>query len=319
MKNTVLYMVVPCYNEEKVLPLTAPMFSEKVNKLVQSGKISDKSRILLVDDGSKDGTWQKILALAGQDEHFIGIRQSRNRGHQNALYAGLMESKDLCDITVTVDCDGQDDLNAVDRMIDEYENGAQIVYGVRENRRSDGFFKRFSAQFFYKLLRWFGADVIYNHADFRLVSSRVLQSFAAYKEVNLFLRGMFPLVGFKSTCVYYERKKRVAGESHYPFRKMVSLAADGITSFSIKPIHFITVLGAVISVISFFLIVWAIVVRLLGMTERGWASMTALICFFGGVQLLSLGVVGEYIGKIYLETKARPKYIISDRTEPKSK
>lgn len=315
MCKATLYMVVPCYNEEQVLPITAPMFLEKLNALILAEKISKQSRILFVNDGSRDKTWDIICALSRQDEHFIGISQSRNRGHQNAVYAGLMESKDRCDITVSVDCDGQDDLDAIDQMVEEYLGGAEIVYGVRSDRKTDSPFKRLTAQSFYKLMNALGAEVVYNHADYRLVSSRVLQSFAEYKEVNLFLRGMFPLVGFKSTCVYYEREKRLAGKSKYPLRKMISLALNGITSLSVKPIRLITLLGLVISLVSFGLVIWALVVHFMGLTVRGWASMTALICFFGGIQLLSLGVVGEYIGKIYLETKGRPKYIISDRTE----
>lgn len=315
MCKATLYVVVPCYNEEQVLPITAPMFLEKLNALISAEKISKQSRILFVNDGSRDKTWDIICALSRQDEHFIGISQSRNRGHQNAVYAGLMESKDRCDITISVDCDGQDDLDAIDQMVEEYLGGAEIVYGVRSDRKTDSPFKRLTAQSFYKLMNALGAEVVYNHADYRLVSSRVLQSFAEYKEVNLFLRGMFPLVGFKSTCVYYEREKRLAGKSKYPLRKMISLALSGITSLSVKPIRLITLLGLVISLVSFGLVIWALVVHFMGLTVRGWASMTALICFLGGIQLLSLGVVGEYIGKIYLETKGRPKYIISDRTE----
>ncbi|MBR7070876.1 MAG: glycosyltransferase family 2 protein [Clostridia bacterium] len=315
MSDTVLYLIVPCYNEEKVLPITVPLFMQKIEELAEKGIISGKSRILFVNDGSKDKTWDLICGFAAKNARVIGISQSRNRGHQNALYAGLMEAKDHCDITVTMDCDGQDDLNAIDRMIEAYENGAEIVYGVRNSRKTDGFLKRFTAQGFYRMMNGLGAEIVYNHADFRLVSARVLQEFSAYREVNLFLRGMFPLVGFKSTCIYYERKKRLAGKTHYSPKKMLALALDGITSLSIKPLRFITVLGILISVISFFLIVWAVVVHFLGMTERGWASVTALICFFSGIQLLSVGVVGEYIGKIYLESKARPKYIISERTD----
>ncbi len=315
MCKATLYMVVPCFNEEQVLPITAPLFLEKLNALISAEKISQESRILFVNDGSRDKTWEIICALSRQDEHFIGISQSRNRGHQNAVYAGLMESKDRCDITVSIDCDGQDDLNAIDKMVEEYLGGAEIVYGVRSDRKTDRPFKRLTAQVFYKLMNALGAEVIYNHADYRLVSSKVLQSFAEYKEVNLFLRGMFPLVGFKSTCVYYERTRRLAGKSKYPLRKMISLALNGITSLSVKPIRLITLLGLMISLVSFGLVIWALVVHFMGLTVRGWASMTALICFFGGIQLLSLGIVGEYIGKIYLETKGRPKYIISDRTE----
>lgn len=235
--NTILYIIIPCYNEETVLPITSKMFLDKLTSLIQSNTISNSSRILFVNDGSKDKTWEIICNLAKQDEHFIGISQSRNRGHQNAVLAGLMEAKDKCDITISIDCDGQDDINAMDEMVEQYKQGCEIVYGVRSKRDTDTFFKRFTAEGFYKLLNWMGAEVVYNHADYRLVSSRVLKEFANFKEVNLFLRGMFPLVGFKSTSVYYERHERIAGESHYPLTKMLSLAFDGITSLSIKPIR----------------------------------------------------------------------------------
>lgn len=315
MSRTVLYIVIPCYNEEKVLPITAPLFLAKLNELINADKISNDSRVLFVNDGSKDSTWSIIENLSDSDEHFIGISQSRNRGHQNAVYAGLMEAKDKCTVTISIDCDGQDDINAMNNMIDEYHNGAEIVYGVRSSRKTDSFFKRFTAEGFYKFMNFMGAEVVFNHADYRLVSSKVLQSFSEYKEVNLFLRGMFPLVGFKSTSVYYERNERIAGESHYPLKKMIGLAVDGITSLSVKPIRFITGLGIITFIVSLFLILWAVIVHFAGSTEPGWSSLIALVCFFGGVQLISIGVVGEYIGKIYLETKARPKYIISDKTK----
>ena len=312
--KAVLYIVVPCYNEEKVLPITSGMFLEKVQKLIQAEKIDEKSRIMFVNDGSKDRTWEIILELAKKDEHFIGISQSRNRGHQNAVLAGLMEAKDCCDITISIDCDGQDDINAMDQMIEEYYDGCEIVYGVRSNREKDTIFKRCTAQGFYKFLNAMGAEVVYNHADYRLVSSRVLQEFANYKEVNLFLRGMFPLVGFKSTSVYYERHERIAGESHYPLRKMLALAFDGITSLSVKPIRMITELGIIIAMLSFAGVIWSIVMALLGRTVAGWASMVCIVAFIGGVQLICTGVIGEYIGKIYMEVKHRPRYIISERT-----
>ena len=269
---------------------------------------------MFVNDGSKDRTWEIILELAKKDEHFIGISQSRNRGHQNAVLAGLMEAKDCCDITISIDCDGQDDINAMDQMIEEYYDGCEIVYGVRSKRETDTIFKRCTAQGFYKLLNAMGAEVVYNHADYRLVSSRVLQEFANYKEVNLFLRGMFPLVGFKSTSVYYERHERIAGESHYPLRKMLALAFDGITSLSVKPIRMITELGIIIAMLSFAGVIWSIVMALLGRTVAGWASMVCIVAFIGGVQLICTGVIGEYIGKIYMEVKHRPRYIISERT-----
>ena len=309
-----LFIVIPCYNEEAVLPITAPMFLKKITDLSAAGKISPDSRVLFIDDGSRDGTWSIIQDLSIRDPHYMGIRQSRNRGHQNAVLAGLMEAKDQCDITISIDCDGQDDINAMDQMVEEYLNGCQIVYGVRSKRDTDTFFKRFTAESYYKLLKGMGVDAVYNHADYRLVSSRVLQEFANFKEVNLFLRGMFPLVGFKSTSVYYERHQRLAGKSHYPLSKMLALAFEGITSLSVKPLHIITGLGCGIAALSFIGVLWSVVVALLGQSVAGWASMTCIICFIGGVQLICLGVLGEYIGKIYLEVKGRPRYIISERT-----
>ena len=313
----VLYIVIPCYNEEQVLPITCSMFLEKIKSLVQKEKISDESRILFVNDGSKDKTWEIIKQLAKEDYHYKGISQSRNRGHQNAVLAGLMEAKDVCDITISIDCDGQDDINAMDAMVDAYLDGCEIVYGVRSRRDTDTFFKRFTAEGFYKVMNWMGAEVVFNHADYRLVSSRVLQEFANYKEVNIFLRGMFPLVGFKSTSVYYERHERIAGESHYPLSKMLALAFDGITSLSVKPLHLITGLGCGIAVLSFIGVIWSVIVALTGHSVAGWASMTSIVCFIGGVQLICLGVLGEYIGKIYMEVKHRPRYIISELTEEK--
>ena len=318
MKTPRLYIVIPCYNEEAVLPITAPLFRDKLLSLSAQGKISPDSRVLFVNDGSKDNTWNLICQLAKEDEHYKGICLSRNRGHQNALLAGLMEAKDKCDITISIDCDGQDDINAMDAMVDEYLSGAEIVYGVRSKRDTDTFFKRFTAESFYKLMKWMGADTVYNHADYRLVSSRALKEFANFKEVNIFLRGMFPLVGFKSTCVYYERHERIAGESHYPLKKMLALAFDGITSLSIKPIRIITGLGVVISLVAFALIVYALVSYFTGNVVSGWASSLIVTCFLGGIQLISLGVIGEYVGKIYMETKGRPRFIISERTEDKT-
>lgn len=312
-----LYIVIPCYNEEEVLPITNKLFLDKINQLVGEGKISDDSRIMFVNDGSKDSTWDIIQKLAVEDKHFIGISQSRNRGHQNAVLAGLMEAKDLCDITISIDCDGQDDINAMDKMVDEYLDGAEIVYGVRSKRKTDTFFKRFTAEGFYKLLNAMGAEVVFNHADYRLVSSRVLQEFKNYKEVNLFLRGMFPLVGFKSTSVYYERAERIAGESHYPLKKMIALAFDGITSLSIKPIRMITGFGFIVALISFIVIIVSVVQKFMGNTVTGWSSIVAIVCLFSGVQLICMGILGEYIGKIYMEVKQRPRYIISERTYKK--
>ena len=318
-ERPVLYLVIPCYNEQEVLPVTAPLFLQKITDLAAAGKISPESRVLFVNDGSKDKTWQIICDLAQRDPHYLGISQSRNRGHQNAVLAGLMEAKDRCDITISIDCDGQDDINAMDAMVDAYRGGCEIVYGVRSSRASDTFFKRFTAEGFYKLLNAMGAEVVFNHADYRLLSARVLKEFANFKEVNLFLRGMVPLVGFKSTSVLYDRASRIAGESHYPLRKMLALAFDGITSLSVQPIRLITGLGLIVSIVSFIGVVWAVVEALLGATVAGWASTTAIVCFMGGIQLLCLGVIGEYIGKIYMETKARPRFCVAERTWEKER
>ena len=309
-----LIIVVPCYNEQEVLPITAPMFLAKIKSLAQAGQITQDSRVMFVNDGSRDDTWNIITRLSEEDEHYIGISQSRNRGHQNAVLAGLMTAKDMCDITISIDCDGQDDINAMDGMVAAYHEGCEIVYGVRSRRDTDTFFKRFTAESFYKLLNAMGAEVVYNHADYRLISSRALQELAKFKEVNIFLRGMVPLVGFKSTSVYYERSERAAGKSHYPLSKMLALAFDGITSLSIKPIKMIFVLGLIVALISFVGIIWAVVEAILGNTASGWASTTCIICFLSGVQLISIGVIGEYIGKIYMEVKHRPRYIISEKT-----
>ena len=314
MKTPVLYIVIPCYNEQEVLPVTSGMFLEKINSLIAKGRVAPESRVVFVNDGSKDNTWSIIQELAKSDEHFEGICLSRNRGHQNALLGGLMTVKDRCDITISIDCDGQDDINAMDAMVDAYWEGCEVVYGVRSKRDTDTFFKRFTAEGFYKLMNWMGAQVVFNHADYRLMSSRVLNEFASFREVNIFLRGMVPLVGFKSTSVYYERAERIAGESHYPLKKMLALAFDGITSLSVKPIRLITGFGALISVVSFLGVIWAMIEAILGRTVAGWASTTSIVCFMGGIQLLCLGVIGEYIGKIYLETKQRPRFIIGETT-----
>ena len=314
MARPILWIVIPCYNEEQVLPMTAPMFLQKLQDLAARGQISENSRILFVNDGSSDRTWEIIRELSAQDEHFIGICQSRNRGHQNAVLAGLMEAKDRCDITISIDCDGQDDINAMDRMVEVYLNGAEVVYGVRDKRDSDTFFKRFTAETFYKLLKGLGAEVVYNHADYRLISARVLQHFADFEEVNIYLRGMVPLVGFPSATVTYDRAERLAGKSHYPLRKMITLAFNGITSLSVKPITLITSFGIGFSLIGLVLMIWAIVVAILGRSVAGWASTVCIICLLGGIQLISLGILGQYIGKTYLETKHRPRYIISART-----
>lgn len=314
MEHPVLYIVIPCYNEQEVLPITAPMFLNKLSDLADRGLISDASRVLFVNDGSGDKTWDIICALAQSDEHYIGISQSRNRGHQNAVLAGLMEAKDRCDISISIDCDGQDDINAMDDMVRAYLGGCDIVYGVRSDRESDSFFKRTTAQGFYKFLSAMGADIVYNHADYRLISARALRELAKFEEVNLFLRGMVPLVGFKSTSVEYKRAERLAGKSKYPLRKMLSLAGDGITSLSIKPLRLIMSFGLIVAFLSFVGVIWAIVSALGGHAVAGWASTTCIICFVSGVQLVCMGIIGEYIGKIYMETKHRPRYIISERT-----
>lgn len=309
-----LYIIVPCYNEQAVLPVTSSIFGNKVKELIHLGKISDMSRVMFVNDGSNDNTWDIICDLARKDPVFIGISQSRNRGHQNALLAGLMEAQEKCDITISIDCDGQDDVNAMNQMVDAYLDGNEIVYGVRSQRDSDTFFKRFTAETFYKLLKWMGADVVYNHADYRLLSSVVLRELSEFHEVNLFLRGMVPLVGFRSTTVAYKRHERIAGESHYPLSKMLLLAFDGITSLTIRPIRMITSFGMFVAMVSFLGVIWSIIMQMTGNTVSGWASMTCIICFVSGIQLISLGVLGEYIGKIYMEVKHRPRYIISERT-----
>lgn len=309
-----LGIIVPCYNEEKVLPITAPIFLEKINNLISQNKISDESKILFVNDGSNDKTWEIIKNLASNNNHYSGISQSRNRGHQAAVLAGLMEAKDKFDITISIDCDGQDDINAMDSMIEKYKSGAEIVYGVRSARKTDTFFKRVTAEGFYKIINKLGAEVIFNHADYRLVSSRVLKEFSNFSEVNLFLRGMFPLVGFESDIVYYERHERIAGESHYPLKKMIGLAWDGITSLSVKPLHFVIGIGFFVAVVSFIAVIWSIIIHLLGKSVPGWASITSILAFLGGVQLICLGIIGEYVGKIYMEVKHRPRYIISEKT-----
>lgn len=313
MKPT-LYIVIPCYNEQEVLPVTAPIFLDKLEELIRKDMVTESSRILFVNDGSKDDTWDIICRLSRENVHFIGISQSRNRGHQNAVLAGLMEAKDICDITISIDCDGQDDINAMNEMIEAYGKGNEIVYGVRSDRTTDSWFKRTTAEGFYKFLNIMGAEVVYNHADYRLVSTKVLKHFEEFSEVNIFLRGMFPLVGFTSTSVYYERHERLAGKSHYPLKKMLALAFDGITSLSVKPITLIAEFGILTAVIGFVGILWAIVMALIGHTVAGWASLICIVCFLGGIQLLSLGIIGEYVGKTYLETKHRPRYIISART-----
>lgn len=316
--SPVLYIVVPCYNEEEVLPITSESFLAELETLINEEKISPESKVLFVNDGSSDGTWDIIAELSERDEHFIGISLSRNQGHQNALLAGLTEAKDRCDITVSIDCDGQDDISAVGKMVDEYLNGSEVVYGVRDDRSNDTFFKRFTAESYYKLLGSMGVEVIFNHADYRLISSKVLDSLSEFHETNLYLRGLIPLIGYKSSTVKYERRKRAAGKTHYTFGRMAALAVDGITSLSVKPLRMITLLGLFISVISFIGTAWAFIMHCVGSTVDGWASTVCIVCFLGGIQLVSLGVIGEYIGKIYMEVKGRPRYIISERTNEKT-
>lgn len=314
MNSPKLFVVIPCYNEEEVLPITSGLFKQEIQRLIELGLISEDSRIVFVNDGSKDSTWEIIKGLAKSDPVFEGLCLSRNRGHQNALLGGLMSVKDRCDITISIDCDGQDDIAAMERMVEAYLDGCDVVYGVRSSRETDTGFKRFTAQSFYRLMEAMGVETIYNHADYRLMSRRALLAFSEFKEVNLFLRGMVPLVGFKSTSVFYERHERLAGDSHYPLSKMLALAINGITSLSVKPIRLITAFGLIVSVLSFVGVIWAIAVFLMGLSVSGWASTTVLLCFLMGVQLLSVGIIGEYIGKIYLEAKHRPRYIMSEST-----
>ncbi|MCH4154407.1 MAG: glycosyltransferase family 2 protein [Saccharofermentans sp.] len=306
----ILYLVIPCYNEEAVLPVTSGLFLSKITALTASGAISDRSRIVFVNDGSADRTWDIISGLCEKDSHYAGIALSHNRGHQNALICGLMECADFCDITISLDCDGQDDINCIDKMVEEYAKGSEIVYGVRNDRSTDSWFKRNSAETYYGMLKFMGVDIIPDHADYRLLSSRVIHALSGYGEVNLFLRGIIPQLGFKSSKVYYSRAERMAGSTHYPLAKMIALGMDGITSFSIKPLRMITGLGGIIAVVSFIGIIYIIVGAATGNTTQGWASMTCLLCFLSGIQMISLGVIGEYIGKIYLETKHRPRYIV---------
>ena len=306
----ILYLVIPAFNEEEVLDSTSKALKEKMNSLIKNKKISKESRVLFVDDGSKDKTWHIIENLHAKDKLFIGVKLSGNRGHQFALLAGLMEAKKYADAVISMDADLQDDINVIDKMLEEYKNGNEIVYGVRSSRKKDTFFKRTTAQMFYKLMKFLGVNIIYNHADCRLMSKRALEELENFKEVNLFLRGIVPLLGFKNSIVYYERGKREAGVSKYPLKKMFAFAADGITSFSIKPLRFILAIGIIILIISIFIMLYAVIVKILGHTVAGWTFLTISIWFIGGLQMISIGVIGEYIGKIYNETKARPRYII---------
>ena len=311
----VLYLVIPCYNEEEVLDETAKQIDKKLKSLIKANKISKKSKVMFVNDGSKDKTWEKILNLHETNSLFTGICLSRNKGHQNALLAGLLTAKNYADAVISMDADLQDDINAIDEMIDKYLAGCDVVYGVRSSRKKDSWFKRFTAETFYKIMKFLGVNIVFNHADYRLTSKRVLEALDGYEEVNLFLRGIFPLIGYKSDVVYYERNKRFAGESKYPLKKMLHFAWDGITSFSVKPIRLILNLGILIFIISLLVTIYCIVVKLVGYTVDGWTFLACSIWLVGGVQMLSLGVVGEYIGKIYSESKKRPRYHIARNLE----
>lgn len=305
-----MYLVVPCYNEEEVLPETSKRLREKMQSLIEKGKIAKDSKILFVNDGSKDRTWEMIEELHQKDAIYQGVKLSRNRGHQNALLGGLMTAKKYADMVISLDADLQDDIDAIDEFVEKYDKGCEIVYGVRSARKTDTFFKKFTAEGFYKLLHLMGGEVVFNHADYRLMSKRALEEMEKYQEVNLFLRGIVPMIGFQTDIVYYERHERLAGESKYPLKKMLALAIDGITSLSIKPIRLIVFLGMFIFVCSIAMLVYSLVQHFLGNTSIGWTSLIVSIWAIGGLQLLAIGVIGEYIGKIYLETKARPKYII---------
>ncbi len=307
---TKLYLAVPCYNEEEVLPDSAKKLLVKFDKLNAAGKISQDSRIVFIDDGSKDRTWEIIEKLHAADNRFAGIKMSRNRGHQNALLGGLMLLRDKCDAVISLDADLQDDINAIDLMVDKYEQGCDVVYGVRSSRDKDSFFKRFTAEGYYKILNKMGAKIIFNHADFRLMSARALEAFSEFHEVNIFLRGLVPMVGFKSDIVEYERGERLAGESKYPLSKMLALALEGITSLSVKPLRFITGAGVCAFLISIVMLIYFLVRYFTGHTVTGWASLAVSIWALGGLQLLAMGILGEYLGKIYLESKHRPRYIV---------
>ena len=308
--NDILYLVIPCYNEEAVLHETAKQLLEKMNSMFERGMISRESKIMFVNDGSKDKTWEIIEELHASNPIYSGVKLSRNKGHQNALLAGLMTAKEKADMTISLDADLQDDVDVIDQMVEKYYQGNDVVYGVRSARKTDTFFKKFTAQGFYKLMQAMGVEIVYNHADYRLMSKRAMEGLSQFKEVNLFLRGIVPLIGYKSDVVTYERHERFAGESKYPLKKMLAFATDGITSFSIKPIRLITTCGILIFAISLVMLLYFLIVHFMGRTVAGWTSMIVSIWAIGGLQLLAIGIVGEYIGKIYLETKDRPKYII---------
>jgi glycosyltransferase involved in cell wall biosynthesis len=305
-----LFCVIPCYNEQEVLPTTSSLLRDKLHTLIEQNKISSDSRIVFVNDGSRDATWEIIQALHDEDEIFQGINLSKNMGHQNALLAGLMTVKDLCDAAISLDADLQDDINAIDEMIDKFNEGCDVVYGVRSARKTDTFFKRTTAEGFYKLMGALGAKTVYNHADYRLMSRRALLGLAEFGEVNLFLRGIVPMIGYNSDVVYYERAERFAGESKYPLKKMISFAIEGITSLSTKPIKMITGLGFFIFFVSIAVLIYSLVRYFTGNTIQGWTTTVISVWAIGGLMMISLGVIGEYIGKIYLETKSRPRFII---------
>ena len=306
----ILYLVIPCYNEEEMLELTTKELTIKMNSLIKENKISKDSHVLYVNDGSKDKTWEKIEEAHKTNSIFSGVKLSRNRGHQNALLAGLMTAKKYADITISMDADLQDDINVIDKMIEEYQNGAEIVYGVRSSRKKDTFFKRFTAEGFYKFMKLMGVEIVFNHADCRLMSKIALEGLEEFSEVNLFLRGIVPQVGYKTAVAYYERNERVLGESKYPLKKMIKFAMEGITSFSVKPLKIITNMGFIMSLFSFIILIYTIVVKIIGKTVPGWTFITISIWLVAGIQMLSMGIIGEYIGKIYNETKRRPRYII---------
>lgn len=308
----ILYIVVPCYNEEEVLPETSKRLKNKLEGMIAAGTLSAESRILFVNDGSRDKTWEIISSLHAQDPIFSGVDLSRNRGHQNALLAGLMTAKDRCDMAISMDADLQDDVDAVDAMVEKFTAGCDIVYGVRSSRKKDSFFKRFTAEGFYRVMNFMGAETVFNHADYRLMSRRALEGLAEFREVNLFLRGIVPMIGYAAATVEYERGERFAGESKYPLRKMISFAMEGITSLSTKPIRYITILGFLIFFISVLMLIYSVVRWATGATILGWASVICSVWAIGGLILLSLGVIGEYIGKIYLETKDRPRFLIRE-------
>ena len=312
MKDNILYIVVPCYNEEEVLSETIKLLTKKVDKLIKDNKINKNSKILFVNDGSKDNTWKIIKDNSKTNKLVTGISLSRNRGHQNALLAGLLTAKNHADIIISMDADLQDDINAIDEMLKKYQEGNEIVYGVRKSRKKDSLFKKTTALLFYKLMKFLGVECIYNHADYRLTSKKVLNALEEYDETNLFLRGIIPTIGYKSDIVYYDRGERYAGKTKYPLKKMISFAVEGITSFSIKPLTMICHIGILILIISIIIMIYSIVRKVTGNTVTGWTFLSISIWFIGGLQMTSIGIIGEYIGKIYYETKKRPRYIISE-------